>query len=255
MKSTTGLLTTLLLVSLLVFAPRANGQRHSRTDTTSHKIPDLPDSVVEKRLVILALSGPTFDASTHNNRINQLALRSAKSSWLNLLTISTSYYAQSGNRTVGQATYVLPQYYFTISIPLGIIFSQGNQIKTARESIALGKDRQEDLARTLRADVLGKYKQYKLNKTLIQMQSEMVDDIQASATQTEENFKKGTATVDAYISAQKARNDELIKSLNLHLQQDLLVLDIEKMIGVPLAVALTPGPLSAQIYYSQLANY
>jgi hypothetical protein len=62
-----------------------------------------------------------------------------------------------------------------------------------------------------------------------------------NAAQVEDNFKKGGTTVDAYIASQKAKNDEVIKSLNLKLQQDLLILDIEKMIGVPLADVLRPG--------------
>jgi len=87
------------------------------------------DTTIEKRLVSLALSGPTFDGSNHQNKINELELRRAKSAWLNLLTISTSYYDQSANKqTAGTNTaYVYPKYYFSLSIPLGIIFSQGNQ--------------------------------------------------------------------------------------------------------------------------------
>jgi len=201
---------------------------------------EVADSTVERRLVELVLGGPTYDATSHTNRINELALRSAKNSWLNLLTISTSYYDQSGNKQAGQS-YVLPKYFFSLSIPLGIIFSQGTQVKTARESIALSKDRQIELGRNLKAEILGKYKQYKVNNTLIQMQNEMMNDVMVNAAQVEDNFKKGGTTVDAYIASQKAKNDEIIKSLNLKLQQDLLVLDIEKMIGVPLADVLRPG--------------
>jgi len=166
---------------------------------------EIADSTVERRLVELVLGGPTYDATSHTNRINELALRSAKNSWLNLLTISTSYYDQSGNKQAGQS-YVLPKYFFSLSIPLGIIFSQGTQVKTARESIALSKDRQVELGRNLKAEVLGKYKQYKVNNTLIQMQNEMMNDVMVNAAQVEDNFKKGGATVDAYIASQKAKN-------------------------------------------------
>jgi outer membrane protein TolC len=204
---------------------------------------EIPDSVIENRLVQLALNSPTYDASNHQNRINELALRSAKSSWLNLLTISTSYYDQSAAKSTGSNTYVVPKYFFTLSIPLGIIFSQGTQIKTARESLALTRDRQADLARNIKADILGKYLQYKLNNTLIQIQNEMLTDVTVGAGQVEDNFKKGAISVEAYISSQRTRNDEVIKSLNLKLQQDLLTLEIEKIIGVPVSQVLAPAPL------------
>lgn len=196
------------------------------------------DTNIEKRLVALALAGPTFDASYHQNRINELDLRRAKSAWLNLLTVSTSYYDQSGNKSNGNTTYVIPKYYFSLSIPLGIIFSQGNQIKTARESMAMTKDRQEDLARTLKAEVLGKYKQYRNYGFQVEMQNEMINDVLATSSQIEDQFKKGQVTVDVYIASQKGRNEELSKLMGMHLNQDLIKLDIEKMIGVPLESVL-----------------
>jgi len=199
------------------------------------------DTAVERRLVTLALAGPVFDGSTHQNRINELELRRAKSAWLNLLTISTSYYDQSANKqAVGNTAYVYPKYYFSLSIPLGIIFSQGNQVKMARESLALSKDKQEDLARQLKVDVLAKYKQYRVYNSLIDMQSEMINDVLVAATQVEDKFKKDQVTVDVYISAQKTRNEELAKLLNLRLQQDLIRLDIEKIIGMPLDQIVRP---------------
>jgi outer membrane protein TolC len=199
------------------------------------------DTAVERRLVNLALAGPVFDGSTHQNRINELELRRAKSAWLNLLTISTSYYDQSANKqTAGNTAFVYPKYYFSLSIPLGVIFSQGNQVKIAREGLALSKDKQEDLARQLKVDVLSKYKQYRVYSSLIDMQSEMINDVLVATGQVEDKFKKDQVTVDTYIGAQKTRNEELAKLLNLRLQQDLIKLDIEKIIGMPLDQIVRP---------------
>jgi len=193
------------------------------------------DTVIENKLVALAMKSPGYDGTKHQNRINELELSRAKSSWLNLLVISGSYYDQSANKQVtGQTTFVYPKYYFSLSVPLGIIFSQGASIKSAREGIALSKDRQEEMSRTIKSDVLSKYKQYRLYGTLIDMQNEMVNDVLAAATQVEDNFKKGQVSVNEYINSQKIRNEELAKIMNLKLQQDLIKLEIEKMIGVPL---------------------
>jgi outer membrane protein TolC len=206
------------------------------------RMTDLSDTANENRLVALALKGPEFDATVHQDKINELELKRAKGTWLNLLSISTNYNDQSFAKQPagGQAAYVYPKYFFGVTIPLGIIFSQGNQVKTARESIANGKDQQEILARTIRASVLSKYKQYKEYATLIEMQSELMNDVLANATQAEQNFKSGTITVDIYIAAQRTKNEELVKSLNLQLSQDLVRIDIERMIGIPLDEALRP---------------
>src|SRR5882724_2694040 len=140
------------------------------------RVTDLSDTANENRLVDLALKGPEFDATVHQGKINELELKRAKGTWLNLLSISTNYNDQSfakPSSTSGQPTYVYPKYFFGITIPLGIIFSQGNQVKAARESIANGKDQQEILARTIRANVLTKYKQYKMWTALVQIESEL----------------------------------------------------------------------------------
>ena len=234
------LLTLLSIASVNTFA-QASGNKPKTTPATpeepassTHNYFEPADTAVEKRLVSLALAGPTYNGSTHQNRINELELRRAKSAWLNLLTISTSYYDQSGNKSTGNTTYVIPKYYFSVSIPLGIIFSQGNSVKIARESLALSREKQEDLARQLKVDILSKYKQYRLYSSLIDMQGEMINDVLATSAQVEDKFKKDQVTLDLYINAQKARNEELAKLLNLKLQQDLIKLDIEKIIGVPL---------------------
>ena len=200
------------------------------------------DSAIENRLVALALEGPEYDGSEHQNKINELELKRAKATWLNLLSVSTQYNDQTFSKPTtinGQPAYVYPKYFFGVTIPLGIIFSQGNQVKIARESLANGKDQQDLLARQIRANVLSKYAQYKYYGALIEMEGEMMNDVSVNSTQAEQNFKNGSITADAYITAQRTKNEELVKVMNLQLQQDLTKIDLERMIGVPLESVLT----------------
>jgi hypothetical protein len=48
---------------------------------------------------------------------------------------------------------------------------------------------------------------------------------------SEENFRKGTITIEAYNSAQRNKNDESSRLINLQLEQDLVKLELERMIG------------------------
>jgi outer membrane protein TolC len=214
---------------------------------------DYSDTVNENRLVALALRGPELDASAHQERINELQLKAAKTTWLNLLAISSQFNDQDFGKppTInGQAAYVYPKYFFGVTIPLGIIFSQGNQVKEARESIANTKDQQVILTRSIRANVLSKYKQYKEYAVLIQMQNELINDVLAVTSQAEESFKQGKISVDVYIAAQRTKNDEIAKSMNLQLQQDLIRIELERMIGVPLESVLhSPQPTKAALYH------
>ena len=209
------------------------------------------DTAIENRLVALALDGPEYDGSAHLNKINELELKKAKATWLNLLSLSTQLNDQSfkPQTQVGQVAYVYPKYFFGITIPLGIIFSQGGTVKTARESLAYAQDQQKVLARQIRANVLTKYKQYKLDEDLIEMESELINDVLAISTQAEDNFKNGTITVDIYISAQRTKNEEMVKLKNLQLQRDLVQIDLERMIGTSLDEVIHPKPVPVEPLY------
>jgi outer membrane protein TolC len=260
------LLTLLLLISLgsaLAQSKPAKpktGSTNPSTTTTSPATPtttpaetpapapvfrETPDTVIENRLVALALAGPEYKASGHQSKINELELQKARGTWLNLLSLSANYNDQTfAKQTVStngtSPTLVYPKYFFGINIPLGIIISQRNLVRSAKETIAYGHDQQESLARKIKADVLSKYKQYKLYSSLLAMQSEMINDVLANAAQAEASFRKGSITVETYIASQRLKNDEMAKNMNLKLQQDLIRLEIERMIGVSLDEVLHP---------------
>ncbi len=191
---------TLLLTALLLAASFcAKSQRTTPAPTQSAKAPATkpnPDSVnarIENRLVELAIQGPQYRGSEHQNKINEYQLRAAKNTWLNLLAISANYNDQTfaNHSTVVNGVAqpnIYPKYYFGITIPLGLIFSHAN-IRSARESLELSKTNQEQLARTLRAEVLGKYLQYKNYGELIRLQAIVTNDAQAAFLQTEDKFR------------------------------------------------------------------
>jgi outer membrane protein TolC len=114
----------------------------------------------------------------------------------------------------------------------------GPDIKKERENVAIAHDNQEQLARAIRADVLAKYAQYKNYGSQLQIQNDVVDDEEALRKQVEKKFQDGSVTIEQYNVANKIYGEDLTKKLNLQLQQDLIKIDIEKMIGVNLESVL-----------------
>ncbi len=206
---------------------------------------DPADTLIEPKLVALALTSPRYKSTFSQLKINELDLKRTKSSWLNFFTISMSYNVQSFTKTDPAAPIVYPQSYFTLGIPLGIIFSQGKQVKISKEAVILGKNNQEDLARSISSEILAKYKQYKVLGALMEIQSEMGNDVSVVAAQAEANFKKGAITVETYLNTMRTANEELSRNVNMKLQQELLKLQIEEIIGVPLESVLNPPPPTA----------
>jgi outer membrane protein TolC len=189
-------------------------------------------SNVEEKLVELALKGPLFQGSVHQNKLNEYQLEGAKKAWLNLLTISTNYNDQTFTKNV-VSNIAYPKYFFGLTIPLGTLLSR-TEIKTAREGVELSKINQEQLKRDIRAEVITKYKQYKVQGELIAFQNELMNDVAAAVIQSEESFRKGTITIEQFNTAQRSNNDEKARLINMKLEQDLIKVEIERMIGVSL---------------------
>lgn len=195
------------------------------------------DTAVQRKLVELALASPKFRLASHEVKISELELRKTKGNWLNFLTLSLNYNEFSSQKSTGTGTQppmIYPRYFFALNVPLGIIFSQGPQTKMAREAVKQGNTKREDIGRSIKLDILSKYNNYKALSALIEIQSEMTNDISVSAAQAEEDFKRGVIKFEDYLKTRKSANEELTKNVNMKLQQELLKLEIEELIGVSL---------------------
>lgn len=190
----------------------------------------LPDSVIEQRLIDLVLKGPEMEEEDHQAKVLEYQLKAARNNWTNLLTLSTSYNEQSFKQG---AINNYPKYFFGITIPVGVLLSRAG-VKTTKEAIEIGKLNKEELRRTLIASVLSKYRQYKAQTEIIALESGQMNELLVAFTQAEEKFKRNDISFDVFNTAQRARNDEQGKLINLRLQLDLIRLDIERMIGTSL---------------------
>jgi len=225
-----------LLFAFLFFTnSNAAGQTRAVVDTTVKK-----DSIriIEGKLVELALLGPTYEGSKHQNRINELQLKKVKNSWLNFLTISANYNDQTFKDQPAGATYVYPKFYYGINIPLGIVFSSGSEVKSAKEAISLSKNNQQQLERDIRADVLTKYRQYRAYTEMINLEKALIYDVKVTKEQAEQKFGQNQISIETFNTAIKNYSDEQNKLIALVMQQDLIKIDIEKSIGMPLETAI-----------------
>ena len=234
----TGKLIVALLLIFIAFQSSAQHLPGSRRRDDSvialrHNPPN--DSMIQSRLVMLALLGPRYEAATHSVNVASQQLNVAKRSWLNLLALSGNFneFDLPGHSPAG-SQYLYPKYLVGITIPIGLFFEMGPNIKAARETVRVSQSNQEDLARTIRMQVLSQYTTYKNYSALILLENSILVDQQAAMNQMEKKFQDGSASLEQYNTANRAYTDERVKMLNLQLSQDIIRLDIERMIGVSL---------------------
>jgi len=227
------ILFAILLAGHVLKAQHVQGGRRPGDSIPVYRHSPPSDSVIQAKLVALALQAPRYEALGHqvNAALSQEDL--AKRSWLNLLSISTNFNEFDLSKQES-SQYVYPKYFIGLTVPIGLFFTIGPQVKAARENVQATQDSQEELARTLRMEVLSKYATYKNYGALILLQNTSMVDQQAALNQVETKFRDGTATIEQFNLANRSYNDEKVKMLNLQLSQDLVRLDIERMIGVSL---------------------
>lgn len=210
----------------------------STTLSAQTTITNLPDSVIEQRLVDLALEGPEMQKVNHQNMVNEYQLKSARNQWMNFLTLSANYNDQSFRSDI-PSTYVYPKYFFGLNIPLGTIISS-KQAKIAKEGVAISTLTQEETRRKIRTDVISKYRQYKAQNEIVRMETSYLNDLQVTLTQVDQKFKNNdpNVTFENYNTALKNRNDQQARLINQRLQLDLIKLELERMIGTSLESVL-----------------
>jgi outer membrane protein TolC len=221
---------SVFIISILFFSVKANAQVNTGMKTM------LPDSVIERRLVELALKGPEMQSSDHQSKINEYQLRNAKNAWMNLLTFSINYNDQTFHTVPGNY-YVYPKYFIGLNVPLGTLFSR-TPVKAANEAVEIGHLDRERLRRKVTADVLSKYQEYKAQSELIAMETGTMNDVEAALGEAKDKFRKNEISFEIYNGVQRSRNDEYVKMVNLKLQQELIKLEIERMIGTSLETVL-----------------
>ena len=212
-------------------SPRQSNMQNSMPDTDT-------SAATEEKLVQLALKQPEFSIGASQEKIIQYQLAKSRRSWLDVLSLSANYNDQTFAKTTSTSQYVYPKYFFGFTIPLGVIFNAGSDIKIAREHESINKAQQDIQRKKIREEVLAKYQEFLADGSLLLIENQAADDAQAQFLQAEEKFKEGSITIDQYNQASKNYNNELSAKINLQLQQDLAKLDLERMIGMKLEDAL-----------------
>lgn len=230
MKRTIGFSFWLLILSIPVSVIAQKSESVNKLLLAVDSAYAFKDSIEEK-LVELALNGPSVKSSQSQSKINEYQLRGQKNTWINSFTLNSNYNNQTYTQANQNGSIFFPGMTFGFTIPLGTILSNGARVKAAKQQVAISNFTQEQLIRNIRAEVIGKYRQYLSYGQLIAIQNQTVDDEETAYLQAKDQFRNGSIKIEDYNTAQKLYNIELTKKINLELERDLLKIEIERLIG------------------------
>jgi outer membrane protein TolC len=204
-----------------------------------------PDTThaTEERLVAIAMTRPSYDQTYRTIRIAEHDLSKARNEWLNLLTVTLNYNELDfSHNTTNQYGYVYPKYFFGVTIPLGFFISRSSDIKLAKEQEYIALDQQQEMARTIRATIIGRYRAYIVYQDQLNLQTDVINGEKTAFLEVEKDFRDGKTSLALYNLAAKSYSNEVMRKLSIQLLSDQCKTDIEQALGMTLESALAKQP-------------
>jgi outer membrane protein TolC len=192
---------------------------------------------IRERLVQLALQNPTFEIADRKVVVADYQIRKAKGSWLSALQAAGNLneFSLKGNSV---AANLFPKYNFGVSIPFDIFTSKGNDVKIAKENFSIAQAEKNQRFREIKAEVLTRYEDYLMYKQMLELQSQSTQDAQSVYLQSEKDFADGFIKQEDYNKATKAYNEERSRQAGYQRNFNVVKIELEKLIGVPLETVL-----------------
>lgn len=194
----------------------------------------------EERLVQLAWqNNPASQIAQSDVVAADHELKALNSQWLRQFGVTANVNKYSidefkGEQGVDEVFNFYPAYNVFFTLPLSTFFEGPHLKKAAQQRVNASEERVNQLKLSLRAEVLKRYNEYKMNETIRNIRKEALDNEESNYLVVEEKFKNGTATVEAYQQVLKLRNELRIQVVEAETALIQSKLDLEALIGIKL---------------------
>lgn len=227
----------IIFISFLFLAPVAALQAQVKKEKTPAAAVVAPKDI-RAQLIELALKNPGIKVRDYEKDKTVYELNKAGTSWLNYVTASANFNDVSLGRYSGtndpRNNLYYPLWNVAVVVPLGTLFGRANEVKIARRNVDIATAQQDVAHRQITAMILSKYHDYLMNKELLTLQNEVVEDDYAIFSQAETKLASGGISYEEYSAASKKYNDDRVKKLTLERDLSNVKLDIEEIIGMKL---------------------
>ena len=190
---------------------------------------------IEEKLVQLAWNNNPFTKIEYNNlSIAEKSVTLNYAAWLNIFTFRSNIneYTINPGRLPEGRNYYYPRYNFSASFGFGLFLEVPTKTKISKLMVI----NQEELinAKKLqtRANVLKKYQNYKLNKEILKTQTSFTDNAYSNFLIAEQQFKNGNISIEEFNQNLKMYQDQLILKLQKQTNFEIIIIELEEMIGV-----------------------
>ena len=228
------------LVCFLFFGNQIFAQRIAQVPDSLRKQPVVQavdeDAAIKAHLVKLAQKNPTFLSDDATIEIAELNRKKANSSWLSSVVIGGNLNEFSINNSPAGNFY--PKYNFGVQIPLDIYARNKNERKVGDQNIIIANAAKADRMNRVKAETLIRYENFKEQRELSNLQKISVDNNYSDYLAAQSNFADNVITVDVLNKIYQGYVLEQFKLVELKKELNVAVIQLEEMIGMPLAKAI-----------------
>jgi outer membrane protein TolC len=226
-------LSKFLILALLVFlhiAVKAQTRDNQTLDTAKVM-------TIRERLVQLALQNPNYEISDRQIAIANYQLRKAKNGILGKASLNLNgneYTFKLKNLPGGNNNLLFPLFNLGVSLPFDIFSSHKNDVGVAKETLGIAEAARNQRFREVKAEILSKYEDYLMFKQKLEFESQISQDAEAIFLQAEKDFSENIIKQEDYNKAYKERTEQKTKLAETVRNFNVIKIEIEKMIGIPL---------------------
>jgi outer membrane protein TolC len=230
---------------------------YSQTDTSrvfnASTFNPRSDSVIE-RLVAMASVNPRVTSLESVATQYEYEFKRGKTAWLNNIQaagnvneLSLKQGSAPTDPLIQSTQY--PRYNVGVIIPLGLFINNGKQNKANYARYESMLDAVKIEKQNIRKEVITQYQNYILQKQLIALQQELLQDAKILLTKHEEDFRNDKITLETYTNTSRTYNNEQVKEINMQGGLKVIEAELEALIGMHIADALEL--IKGQLGYSK----
>lgn len=223
-------------------------------DTIRNVFDPRADSVVE-RLVAMASVNPRIVSLENVAEQYEYEFRRGKTAWLNniqvagnLNELSLKQGSTAAPDPIRQSTQ-FPRYNIGVVVPFGLFVNNGKQNKANYSRYLSMLETVKIEKQNIRKEVITTYQGYILQKQLLALQQEVLQDAKILLNKHEEDFRNEKITLETYTNTSRTYNNEQVKEINILNSIKLIEAELEALIGMRIQDALEM--IKGQLGYSK----
>lgn len=228
----------IILFSLLAgFSLVSTTTRAQQVDYNTIILPKSARDVefVEKLVQLAWANNPKNQNLTNLTNISNYEIKQAKSNWLNQVVITGNINEFTINPPAEPTQGLFyPRYNVSAFVRVGNFFTDPLEVKIMKEQKIIAEQNINGQKLAVRAEVLRRYQTYLTNVELLKVQTEGLEDAFANFSLSEQNFKSGRSTVEAYNNALGTYNTQKSQKILAEGNVSLSKINVEELIGMRL---------------------